>query len=55
METKSSPQEDPHLPIPRIFVHETIRCMQEVVHGRHSDLVFNLDEVGLSDSEDGKP
>jgi hypothetical protein len=46
---KSSPQEDPRLQVPRIFLDETLCCMQEAVHGRLSDLVFNLDEDGISE------
>jgi hypothetical protein len=54
-EKKSSPQEEPRLQVPRIFLNETIRCMNEAVQGSPADLVFNLDEVGISDWEDRKP
>jgi hypothetical protein len=43
IEAKSSPQEDPHVQVPRIFLDETIRCMEEAVHGRTIDFVFNPD------------
>ena len=54
-EKKSSPQEEARLQVPRVFLDETIRSMHEAVQGCASDLVFNLDEVGISDWEDRKP
>jgi hypothetical protein len=38
-----------------IVLDETIRYMQETVHSRPKDLVFNLVEVGISEWEDRKP
>jgi transposase len=54
IEKKSNPQEESRLQIPRLFLDETIRAMKEAVEGRPSDLVFNLDEVGVSEWEDRK-
>jgi hypothetical protein len=54
-EKQSSPQDEPRLQVPRIFLNETISCMNEAVQGCPADLVFNLDEVGISDWEDRKP
>lgn len=54
IETTSTPQEEPRLQVPRIFLDETIKAMKEAVQMRPSDLVFNLDEVGISDWEDRK-
>jgi hypothetical protein len=33
---------------------ETIRCLREYVHGMKAELVFNLDEAGMSDWDDRK-
>jgi hypothetical protein len=54
-EQKSSPQEEPRFQVPRIFLEKTIRRIHETLQGCPLDLVFNLDEVGLSDWEDRKP
>jgi hypothetical protein len=54
-EKQSFPQEEPRLQVPRIFLNETISCMNEAVQGCPADLVVNLDEVGISDWEDRKP
>jgi hypothetical protein len=53
-ETKSTPQEDARLEIPRIFLDETVQCLGEYVHGITDKLVFNLNEVGVSVWEDRK-
>jgi hypothetical protein len=53
-ETKSTPQEEARLEVPRVFLDETIRCLREYVHGMKAELVFNLDEVGVSEWEDRK-
>jgi hypothetical protein len=55
METTSTPQEDFRLQVPREVLEETLRCMEEVVQDIVRDLVFNLDEVGVSEWEDRKP
>jgi hypothetical protein len=53
-ETKSTPQKDARLEVPRIFLNETVHCLRESVHGMKAKLVFNLNEVGLSEWEDRK-
>jgi hypothetical protein len=55
IEKKSSLQEEALLQAPRDFLDETRCCMHAAVQGCTADLVFNLDEVGTSDWEDGKP
>jgi hypothetical protein len=54
-EKKSSPQEETRLQVPRVFLEEAIGTMHETIQGRQSELVFNLDDVGISDWEDRKP
>jgi hypothetical protein len=54
IEGKSTPQEEPRLQVPPIFVDETIRCVHEAVNDCPSDFVFNLDEVAISEWEDRK-
>jgi hypothetical protein len=49
LETKSTPQEDARLEMPRTFLNETICCLREHVQGMKTELVFNLDEVGMSE------
>jgi glutaredoxin len=44
-EKKSSPQEEPRLQVPQIFLEETIRRIQEALQCCPADLVFSLDEV----------
>jgi hypothetical protein len=51
---KSTPQERTRLEVPRVFLDETISCLRDFVQGMKADLVFNLDEVGMSDWEDRK-
>ena len=47
---RSFPQEDLRLCIPREYLKKHISNMQKNVGGRFSELVFNLDEVGISES-----
>jgi hypothetical protein len=54
-EKKSSPPDEPRLQVPRIFLEETRRSVYETVQDRPADLVFNLDEVRVSNWEDRKP
>jgi hypothetical protein len=54
-ETKSMPQEEPRRQVPRVFLNATRYAMQEAVHSRPADLVFNSGEVGISECEDRKP
>jgi hypothetical protein len=42
------------LEIARAFLDETTRCLREQVQGMKAELVFNLDEVGMSEWEDRK-
>jgi hypothetical protein len=53
-ETKSTSQEDTRLEVPRAFLNEMICCLTEYVDGMKAELVFNLDEVGMSEWEDRK-
>jgi hypothetical protein len=50
---KGSPQESQRLEIPRCFLEETLACIGQFVQGRPTELVFNLDEVGISEWEVG--
>jgi hypothetical protein len=47
-------QEEPRLQVPRIFLDVTRQAMKDAVHLRPADLIFNLDEVGISEWEDRK-
>jgi hypothetical protein len=49
MQNKGAPQEAQRLEVPRCFLDETVRCITQFVHGLPTELVFNLDEVGISD------
>jgi hypothetical protein len=51
---KSTPQERPALEVSREFLDETTHCLRENVHAMKVELVFNLDEVGMSEWEDRK-
>jgi hypothetical protein len=53
-ETISRLQADGRLQVPQEFVLGTINGIEEAVHGCTRDLVFNLDEVGVSEWEDRK-
>jgi hypothetical protein len=54
VEMKSTPQEDARVKVAGIFLDETMRCLGEYVHGMKAELVFNLDEVGVSEWENRK-
>jgi transposase len=47
--TKSSPQEEQRLQVPRVFLDRAIQELNEHVKRCIAELVFNLDEVGISD------
>jgi hypothetical protein len=49
---KSAPQEAQRLKTPRCFLEETVRSIAQHVQGRPTELVFNLDEVGISEWDD---
>jgi hypothetical protein len=51
-EAKSCPQENPRLEVPQAFLDTAIECLKEHVQGACAELVFNLDEVGISEWED---
>jgi hypothetical protein len=53
-ETRSRPQENSYLKIPREFLSETFRWMKDAIQGCVRDLGFNLDEVVASDMENWK-
>jgi hypothetical protein len=48
---ESSPHEALRPEVPRLFLGETVRCITQFVQGRPSELVFNFDEIGISDWE----
>jgi hypothetical protein len=52
--TKSVPQEQQRLQVPRMFRERTVQNLKEHVQGCVVELVFNRDEVGISDWEDRK-
>jgi hypothetical protein len=51
---KSALQEEQRLRVPRAFLERAIKDLHDHVQGCVADLVFNLDEVGISDWEDRK-
>jgi hypothetical protein len=51
---KSSPQETERLEVPRCFLGQMLLRISEFVQGRPAELVFKLDEVGISEWEDRK-
>jgi hypothetical protein len=51
---KSGPQETQRLEIPRCFLEETVWLIAQHVHGRRTELILHLDEVGISEWEDRK-
>jgi hypothetical protein len=50
--TKSTPQEAQRVEVPRCFLNETVQYINEFVNGLPTKLIFNLDEVGISEWED---
>jgi hypothetical protein len=52
--TKSTFQENLRLEVSRVFLDETIRCLRQYVKGMKTELVFNLNEVAMSEWEDWK-
>jgi hypothetical protein len=51
-ETTSRPQANPRLEIPRSFLDPMVECLRKHVHHCCAELVFTLDEVGLSEWDD---
>jgi hypothetical protein len=54
IETKTAVEADMRLKVPRAFLGETICCLREHLRRTKAELVFNLDEVGMSEWEDRK-
>jgi hypothetical protein len=54
-ETVSRPQENPRFEISRSFLDTTTACLSEHLPGSCAELVFNLDEVGISECENQAP
>jgi ribosomal protein L18E len=52
--TKSTPREQQRWQVPRIFPERTVQDLKEQVQRCVAELVFNRDEVDISDWEDGK-
>jgi hypothetical protein len=52
--TTSVLQEEQRLQAPRVFLDRTVQNLKENVQGCIAELVFSLDEVGISDWEDRK-
>jgi hypothetical protein len=48
-ETISRPQGNPRLEIPRSFLDAMVACLSERLPRSCAELVFNLDEVGISE------
>jgi hypothetical protein len=53
--TKSSPQQTQRLEIHRCFMDQTLARISQFVQGCPTELVFNLDKVGIPEWEDRKP
>jgi hypothetical protein len=49
---ESAPEEAQRLEVPRRFLDETVPCINESVNALPTELIFNLDEVGISEWED---
>jgi hypothetical protein len=50
-EKKSSPQENQRVEVPRVFLEVAIEGIRTHVQNTCADLVFNLDEIGVSEWE----
>jgi hypothetical protein len=51
IETRSTPREEPDL---QVLLEETMRAVRKAIRGCPAGLVFNLDEVVISEWEDRK-
>jgi hypothetical protein len=49
IETKSVPQENPRLEVPRDFLETTIEGFCDHVHNTCAELIFNFDEIWISE------
>jgi hypothetical protein len=54
IQTENAPQEEQRSQVPRAHLERTIQDLYDHVHGYVAELVFTLDEVGISDCEDRK-
>jgi hypothetical protein len=52
VQNESVPEEMQRLEVPCRFLDEAVRCISEFANGLPTDLIFNLDEVGISERED---
>jgi hypothetical protein len=52
VERKSAAQDEQHSQVPGTFLERIVQDMNENLEGHVAELVFNLDAVGISDSED---
>jgi hypothetical protein len=52
---KSMSQEEPRHQVSRMFLDTILHVMEDTIHNRSMNLVFNLNEVGISEWEDRKP
>jgi hypothetical protein len=51
-ETKSIPQENPRPEVPRVFLEAAIDGFRDHVHNTCAELMFNLEEIAVSEWED---
>jgi hypothetical protein len=54
MQTTGDEQEGQRSQVPGAFLDRIIQTLHEYVQGSFAQLVFNLDEVGISDLDDRK-
>jgi hypothetical protein len=55
IEIRNPPQEEQRLQVPRAFLERTAQDLNDHVQGSISELIFNFDQVGISDWQDRKP
>lgn len=53
--TVISPQEDLRLTVPRICLIQYLDLIKVLIQIRAAELIYNIDEIGLSDWEERKP
>jgi hypothetical protein len=51
-DTRSSPQENQRLEVPRVFLEAGIEGIRTHVHNSYAEPIFNLDEIGIREKED---
>jgi hypothetical protein len=52
IQINNAPQQEQRLQVPRAFLERTIQDLHEYVQDCVAELVFNLDEIGISDWEE---